>query len=108
MQHCSGSDQLLGKAPVWLSCIIFFVIGGVLGAIGGIVGMVFRTRKLHRAKHNANDLIYTTPYQSAAAPQVYVDVASALSHYKFQPTAYACQRLGDQHAGGSTAFHLRC
>lgn len=67
VQHCSSGDTLLGHAPVWLSCIILFVLGGIVGAIGGVVGMLLRNRKLQKARYNVTDTTYGGPYQTAVA-----------------------------------------
>lgn len=38
-------------------------IGSIVGAIGGVSGMVIRTRKLQRAKYGTTDMLSSTPYQ---------------------------------------------
>lgn len=58
---------MLGHAPVWLSCIILFVLGGIVGAIGGAVGMLLRQRKLQKARYSVTDTMYGGPYQTAVA-----------------------------------------
>ncbi|KAL0048675.1 hypothetical protein WJX82_008438 [Trebouxia sp. C0006] len=54
-------------APVWLSCIILFLLGGIVGATGGIVGLVSRHRKLQKAKYSVTESLYGGQYQTAAS-----------------------------------------
>ena len=54
VQRCSGSDDLLGAAPMWLSVIIFILIGFVVGGITGFVIALRRQQKMIR--HTAPDL----------------------------------------------------
>lgn len=80
VQHCSSGDTLLGQAPVWLSCIILFVLGGIVGATGGIVGMVFRHRKLQKEKHRVIESLYGGPYQTASSQVPSCRFCSRLLH----------------------------
>ena len=67
VQHCSSGNTLLGQAPVWLSCIILFLLGGIVGAVGGIMGMVFRHRKLQKANYSVTDSLFGGTYQTAGS-----------------------------------------
>ena len=80
VQHCSSGDTLLGQAPVWLSCIILFVLGGIVGATGGIVGTVFRHRKLQKAKYSVTESLYGGQYQTAASQVQACSFCSRLLH----------------------------
>lgn len=80
VQHCSSGDTLLGQAPVWLSCIILFVLGGVVGATGGIVGMIFRHRKLQKAKYSVTESLYGGQYHTAASQVRPCSFCSRLLH----------------------------
>lgn len=45
---------------------MLMVIGAMVGAVCGVVSMVFRTRKLQRAKYRTPDMLSSAPYQPAA------------------------------------------
>ena len=47
-QHCSGSDTLIGAAPMWLSVIILLLIGFTVGCISGVMAALHRQRKMIR------------------------------------------------------------
>ncbi len=76
MQHCSSGSTLLGQAPVWLSCIILFLLGGIVGATGGVVGMVFRHRKMQKAKYCNTESLYGGQYQTAASQVLLLQAAT--------------------------------
>ena len=54
LQRCSGSDLLLGAAPMWVSVIIFILIGFVVGGVTGFLLAFRRQQKMIR--HTAPDL----------------------------------------------------
>ena len=126
LQHCSASDKLLGHAPVWLSCIILVVVGGIVGAVCGAFAMLFRTRRLQRANHSTNDSLYLAPYQPAAILQVDTGVlGSTLSdqvanpaHRRWQPLLSVLSQSATMQAQDSaykstwrsapSASHLGC
>ena len=54
LQRCSGSDLLLGAAPMWLSVIILVLIGFVVGSVTGFLLALKRQQKMIR--HTGPDL----------------------------------------------------
>lgn len=58
LQHCQAGDTLLGHAPVWLSAVIFLLIGGIIGALSGVLGMLWRQKQLRRQTYLTADHVY--------------------------------------------------
>ena len=73
VQHCSSGDTLLGKAPVWLSCIILVVVGAIVGAFAGAAAVIWRQRKLGKSQYGASESVYEGMYQDRAPVQVLSD-----------------------------------
>ena len=45
LQDCSGTDKLMGQAPMWLSVIIILIIGFVAGVLVGVFATQYRQRR---------------------------------------------------------------